>query len=134
MCVGHKLINNLYLFCDEALDRARKGLKLSKMRGKGPIKKKKGIKPDARPETLHLKLDIRKVRLSHLLQLKTFFRASPGKSPLCLGFWSEDHHYGNVVIETSWGVEITTQLKKELDSHPAVIKNWTEINSHAEYN
>lgn len=78
---------------------------------------------------VHLKLDVAKVRLSHILELKNIFRAYPGKSPLRLGFWAGESHHGDLSIDATWGVEHSVELKEKLDSHPAVVKNWTEINS-----
>lgn len=114
--------------CDDAHDRAQSGLKLSAMRkSRGSASKKK--KEEAKAEVVHLKLDVAKVRLSHILELKNIFRAYPGKSPLRLAFWAGESHHGDLSIDATWGVEHSVELKEKLDSHPAVVKNWTEINS-----
>lgn len=113
--------------CDVAFDRAWGALKLGKMRNKGPQRRKK--EEQVPPERLHLTLDARKVRLSHLLELKKLFRSHPGKSPLHLGFNLDESFLGEVRIDASWGVELSDHLKQKLHSHPAVLKNWTEKNS-----
>ncbi|NGX46609.1 MAG: hypothetical protein K940chlam2_01805, partial [Chlamydiae bacterium] len=114
--------------CDDGYDRAQSGLKLSAMRkGRGTAAKKK--KEETKAEVVHLKLDVAKVRLSHILELKNIFRTYPGKSPLHLAFWAGESHHGDLTIDATWGVEYSLELKEKLDSHPVVVKNWTEINS-----
>ena len=111
--------------CDDAYDRARMGMKMVKIRGSKMAGKKKKIE-QAKLEVLHLALDIDKVRLSHLLELKTLFRASPGRSPVQLAFFSGENHTGDVNIDASWGVEVSESLKKKINALPVVVKNWTE--------
>jgi DNA polymerase-3 subunit alpha len=115
--------------CDDAYDRAQSGLKLSAMRKNRGAAVKKKKEEEQKPEVLHLQLDAVAVKLSHILELKNLFRDHPGKSPLQLGFWAGENHRGDLSIDATWGVEVTEELKSKLSRHPAVLKNWTEINS-----
>ncbi len=66
------------------------------------------------PALLHIKLDIDQVRLSQILLLKECFRASPGNVPIRIEFLSNEQSVGNVRIDSSWGINVTSQLQENL--------------------
>ncbi|MBS0630101.1 MAG: DNA polymerase III subunit alpha [Verrucomicrobia bacterium] len=108
--------------CDEAFDRARMQ---AKVKGggfrKGIPPKEKKMKEEERPRMLKLKLSAQGMRLSHILELKQILRNQPGKTAVEIEFWSEDSQIGKLAIEPTWGVELTGELRKNLESHPAII-------------
>jgi DNA polymerase III subunit alpha len=110
--------------CDDAFDRARMQAKMKggAFRKKGPPKEKeKKMKEEEKPKALKLKLNAQSTRLSHVLALKQILRDQPGKTPIEIEFWSDTAQIGKLAIDATWGVELTAQLRKNLESHPAII-------------
>ncbi len=94
--------------CDRMLDQIRAQQKAFALREKRQSKKPE--KPE-RPVKLILKLDIEKVRLSHLLELKNLFRRFPGKTPLVVEFASQIKTHGHVHVDQRWGVALEKELE-----------------------
>jgi DNA polymerase III subunit alpha len=90
--------------CDAAYDRAKMMMNRAQMRPK-----KKEEKP-VEKKSLKLKLDMKKLHLSHILELKRLFRASPGDSPVEI----EMRDGERLSIDAPWGVEIKDTLLREL--------------------
>ena len=109
--------------CDLAYDKARMQAKMSALRKQQP--KREGLQRKKTKEetmrTLILKLDADRMHLSHVLQLKQIFRDSSGKSGVELEFFSGEKQVGKISIESTWGVELTQELKNHLETLPAVV-------------
>lgn len=84
-------------------------------------KEKKVTKEEEVAKMLKLKINAKKMRLSHVLELKQLFRDQSGKTAVEIEFWDEETQVGKLAIEPTWGVELTRELKARLDSHPAII-------------
>jgi len=101
--------------CDRMMDQIRAQQKAFALREKKkPEKKEKPVK-------LILKLDIEKVRLSHLLDLKNLFRKFPGKTPLVVEFTSTAKSHGSVHVDQRWGVALERDLELQIQKLPSLL-------------
>ncbi|MDN3507151.1 MAG: DNA polymerase III subunit alpha [Simkaniaceae bacterium] len=114
--------------CDLAYDKARMQAKMHAIRKNRPKKQAGSTKQKSKEEpkekimrTLVLKLDADKMPLSQVLEMKKIFRSFSGKSGIELQFLSGEKQVAKISIDPSWGVELTSELKNQLDSMPAVI-------------
>jgi len=63
---------------------------------------------------LCIKMDADKMRLSHILEVKSHFRSSPGGTPIQVEFYSGEQQVGVIVIDAAWGVQWSTQLEERI--------------------
>jgi len=103
--------------CNIAYDKARMKSKMASFRKKTNSQKKE----EEKMRSLILKLNAKEMRLSHVLELKKIFREQSGNSEVELEFWSDEKQVGKILIEPTYGVELTQELKQSLEKHPAVI-------------
>jgi DNA polymerase-3 subunit alpha len=114
--------------CDRMLDQIKAQQKAFALRDKKQMKK-----PEQSSAKLILKLDIDKVRLSHLLEMKNLFRRFPGKTPLIVEFTSQARgcpqnilrtppkSHGQVHIDQKWGISLEKELELQLQQLPPLL-------------
>jgi len=110
--------------CDIAYDKAKSMLRLMELKeksSKAPSSKKEEVKKPAPVRSLHLTLDTKEARLSHILQIKQIFRSHAGDSPISLDFLSDAHKMGTLSISSTWGVRIDGELEKKIRQVPSVL-------------
>jgi DNA polymerase-3 subunit alpha len=116
--------------CDEAFDRAKNQARLSEFRekrqertgGQERSNSKKEVQMQG-PKQLMIKLDIDRVKMSHILALKRAFRTYSGKTPIQVHFVSKGNPVRSIHIDASWGVEHRAELEEKirlLDSLEAI--------------
>lgn len=112
--------------CDNAYDRAKmqsaKGEYKKAARPPGEKKSPQASKPAAieAPKKLKLAIDAENARLGHILQIKSIFRASQGKSTVQIDFNSCGKTIAAIHIGEAWGVDITPELLKQLREIPVL--------------
>lgn len=94
---------------DKAFDEAKSYLKNAEAKNKWVNKEKKTMH-----QQLILKLNADLVKMSHILQIKSLFRAHSGNTPIYLEFWRESSKIGSIHIQESWGISIKKELEEEL--------------------
>ncbi len=112
--------------CDEAYDKAKAQVKMNEFRDKKfdsrskatsssvtSLKEKNELKTKVIGK-LQLSFDLNQVKLSHILTLKSAFRAHPGSSPVEISFCSGGLKHSTVYIDTSWGVEWRSDLEEKI--------------------
>ncbi len=104
--------------CDRMLDQIRAQQKAFALREKRQNKKPE---KQERPVKLILKLDIEKVRLSHLMELKNLFRRFPGKTPLVVEFATSIKTHGHVHVDQRWGVALEKELELGIQKLPSLL-------------
>ncbi len=107
--------------CDRMLDQLRVQQKTFALRDKKQGKKSDKREKKENPVPLILKLDIHKVRLSHILELKNLFRRYPGKTPLIIDFSSPVKSHGQIHVDQKWGVTLEGELERELQKCPSLL-------------
>ncbi|MGE3954748.1 MAG: DNA polymerase III subunit alpha [Parachlamydiales bacterium] len=102
--------------CDRAYDRAK--LQATRFTGR-----KREEAPVAKPETVagELRLDLERLRLSHLLRIRDLLREASGEAPLLLQFLSEGRVVGRLAIEASQGAPLTESLLQKLRDIPSLL-------------
>lgn len=111
--------------CDLAYDKARMQARLAAKRASGQSKKQ-APKPNQQKEKemvrkLLLKVDALEMRLSHVLKLKEILRSQSGKSPVEIHFMAGGKLLSTLAIDAAYGVELSGDLKADLEKHPAVV-------------
>jgi DNA polymerase-3 subunit alpha len=104
--------------CDRMMDQLRVQQKSASFRDK---KQGKKVEKEQPSQKLFLKLDIDKVRLSHLLDLKDLFRRFPGKTPLMIEFACSLKTHGQLHIDQKWGVTLEKELETQLKKLPSLL-------------
>ncbi len=99
--------------CDKAFDRA----KMQAARFANTPKKKKEPMLE-KPQTLTIKLDAKKMRLSHILELKKVFRDHSGTQKVEIAFFADQKKLSDLFL--NHGVTIDSALEKELKKIPGV--------------
>ncbi len=109
--------------CDLAYDKARVQAKMSAMRKANPKDSRREKKPkqEEKMRTLIIRVDAKKTRLSHILEIKEIFGNETGKSAVELEFLDENRKVGKISIDPSLGVNLTQELKQHLEKLPVVI-------------
>lgn len=72
-------------------------------------------------QSVIVKIDANKVRLSHILELKKIFRSSNGNMPITLHFTSGEVSVGKIVISGEWGINFDENVGKIIKSLYSVI-------------
>lgn len=113
--------------CDLAYDKARMQAKMNQFRKKNHRQKKDKVASRGTEQKkgvakmLKLKLNANLMRLSHVLELKKIFHRHTGKSEIQMEFWSGEKRVGTISIESTWGVELTAELKEQLEVLPGIV-------------
>lgn len=111
--------------CDKAYDKARQFVQragqtrqLSPKKQEQPVpeKEKKNMKQ------LTIKIDVNKVRHSHILQLKQLISQHPGETPIQIHFHSPDRSHAILHIESKWGVASNEQLQQKIKNLSFVLE------------
>lgn len=113
-----KVNDQMILECDRVLDQIRAQQKAAALREK---KQGKKMEKKETPTKIFLKLDIDKVRFSHILELKNLFRRFPGKIPLIVEFSSSTRSHGKVHVDQRWGISLEKELEMHLRKLPSVV-------------
>lgn len=103
--------------CDDAFDKAQRMKAIQKAKRTNPPPKKQ----EEIVRKLVVALDAKKMRLSHVLQLKEIFQKQSGKSPIELQFQEEGKVLSTLEIEPTFGVELSAELKSELEKLTPVV-------------
>jgi DNA polymerase-3 subunit alpha len=105
--------------CDHAFDRAKRQAKMNDYKDKNFSSKRPSAeakKPAPQPLKLVLKVDADSVRFSHILEFKKLFRACPGTTSIHIEFLNGEGKIGGVLIDSKWGVEVSSSLEDKLRS------------------
>jgi DNA polymerase-3 subunit alpha len=122
--------------CDQAFDKAKfqvekfaaiknKKIDSSNRDGaapKAPLKATPKTAPLPPPErkAASIKIDLEKVRLSHIMQIKELFSEFRGPLAVTVEFASSDATVGALKINSTWGITATPQLKEKLHAIPSI--------------
>ncbi len=98
--------------CDRMLDQIKAQQKAFALRDKKLAAKKS--EAQEKPMKLILKLDIDKVRHTHILEMKNLFRRFPGKTPLIIEFSSSTKNHAQIHVDQKWGVALEKDLENQL--------------------
>lgn len=127
--------------CDQAYDKAKFQVeRFAAMKSKQSDKSKsnddkpsKSVAPaavkvatPAEPEVVSIKMDIDKVRLSHILKMKQLFSDHRGKTPITINFNDQAQLIASLQINSSWGITCQTELQKMLQEIESIsgITGW----------
>lgn len=105
--------------CDLAFDKAKqqvKRMQFAKSNAAAKPQVKEVEKPEAPQPPISVKLDLEKVRLSHLVQLKELFEEHRGSTPMNLSFFQAGLPFAELSIEKQWGVKVTSAFEKQLSA------------------
>jgi DNA polymerase-3 subunit alpha len=102
--------------CDHLLDQLKAQQKAAALREK---KQGKKMQKNFNPSKVILQLDIQKIRLSHILNLKDIFRRYPGKAHLLIEFRSNEKSHGVLQVDHRWGVSPEKDLEIEIQRIPS---------------
>lgn len=124
-CINDSMVET----CDVAFDKAKNQVKrFAKMKAADDNKPKKPKEATAtsvaqqekpKDKMLQVKLDIDKVRLSHILEIKKLFQDNRGTMPVCLEFFTHEKLIATLHIDTKWGVTVDDLLLKDLKKFPS---------------
>ena len=107
--------------CDRAYDRAKAlALKGGEFRKAPPVKTTISNPTNAPSKKLNLVFDAEKTHHTHILQVKNLFRKCQGKSTVQVDFNVNGTAIAAIQIASSWGIEITPELLKQLETIPVV--------------
>lgn len=100
--------------CDRAFDKAKHQVSRGFM-PKGPPKPPKVIEPVEKPGApLSIKLDLDKIRLSHILALQGLFQKHRGPTAVHIEFSAQSQPHATLQIDSKWGIKISDTFHKEL--------------------
>jgi DNA polymerase III subunit alpha len=118
-----KIDETMIKACDMAYDRAKMQLRQIGFDSR-EIKpqKKMPLKTEEKSKRLLIELDLDKVRLSHILELKKWFRSHSGSQPIIIRFLSETQPQADLYINATWGVTVGPELEIQVKNIPSVIK------------
>jgi DNA polymerase-3 subunit alpha len=98
--------------CDRAFDKARRQTpRQAAMKSTPPPLKKPERKKD---HPLSIKLDLEKIRLSHILLLRDTFEKHRGSTPVHIEFISGASSHGSLQVDPKWSVCRSPELENEL--------------------
>ena len=100
---------------DQAFDKAKMQVEWQKKAPKKEPKTEVKLEPvPVTPEKLDVKLDLEKVKLSHILKLKALFEAHRGSQPVNLHFHRNSTPVATVEIDAAWGIKPSPAFDAEL--------------------
>jgi DNA polymerase-3 subunit alpha len=105
--------------CDLAFDKAKQQVKRMQFAKTSAAAKPKAAEADkpAPPQKPHsVKLDLEKVRLSHLVELKALFEDHRGSTPMNLSFFQAGQPFAELHIDKQWGINVTSAFEKQLSA------------------
>ncbi len=110
--------------CDTAYDRARTQTRQMFFEPRENRSKHMSYKKSEEntKQSLTIRLNLDRVRLSHILELKKIFRHHSGNQPVTIHFMVEEKIKGNLHIDSSWGVSIHPELEMKVKNVPSVIQ------------
>ena len=120
--------------CDKVFDKAKHFVNRNQMaKGQGQEKKDSKRKEKSEPSNkgeptmnkkgpLHIKLDVNRTRLSHILKIKELFAQNRGEIPVQIVFFSQDREVGTLSIDPRWGVDQIDILSEQLRTLPSLIE------------
>ncbi len=91
--------------------------------------KKKSPKEE---KMVFLQLDIGKISLTEILQIKELFRSSPGSTPIEIEFSEMGRLWGSLFISEKWGISLSPQLEEAIKKIPSLISLVKEKRSVSE--
>lgn len=108
--------------CDRAYDKAKMlAARFSKVKSQP---KKEAVKEDTMtkpvpqkpivPQSFSMTVDMAKVRLSHIVQMKELFTQHRGTTPVQIDFLSDSKSIATLHIEERWGISVTAPLQEAL--------------------
>jgi DNA polymerase-3 subunit alpha len=102
---------------DQAFDKAKQQLQWQRKEG---VKKESKPEPEKKKEValFELKLDMDKIRHSHILSLKEIFEAHRGECPVHLHFCRGQDKVAKIEIDAAWGVKPSPALMQLLNKLP----------------
>ncbi len=122
-----KIDETMLFTCDAAYDKAKSSLKLTELRNKAQASEKvKKVNSEEvaqegkekvtkieklEPSTCHVILDVDRIKLSHVMELKKIFRSHAGDQPIKVDFVSQKQLIGSLQIGAEWGVEWSQEVK-----------------------
>ncbi len=110
--------------CDTAYDKAKMQARNSSNYESREARVKTSSPPpveEKKKPRLHIQLDLDKVRLSHILDLKKSFRKAVGNQAILIQFMQGKGVKGDLHIDASWGVTWTKELEEGVKSIPSLI-------------
>lgn len=105
--------------CDLAFDKAKQQVKRMQFAKTSAAAKPKAAeveKPEPPQKPLSVKLDLEKVRLSHLVELKALFEDHRGSTPMNLSFYQAGQPFAEIQIDKQWGIKVTSAFEKQLSA------------------
>jgi DNA polymerase-3 subunit alpha len=102
--------------CDAALDQARAQVKA--IASRPPPKPKEAKKENMK--RLHLKMEIERLKHTHILAMKSAFRSHSGSTPVQVEFWASQKRVGTLEIDSTWGVSLQKELEEKLRGIPSL--------------
>lgn len=111
--------------CDKAFDKAKvQIMRFAKAKKDGeekPKKKTEVKKEEKAVKSLSVKMDVEKVRLSHILQVKEIINDHRGSASVSIEFLAGDRWVGAVNIDSKWGITPSDTVLEKLRKLPAAI-------------
>lgn len=108
--------------CDKVFDKAKLQVaRFAKIAAENKNKKQEAKeKPVEKPvdtklKNFSIKLDLNKVRLSHIMQLKDLFNEHRGDTPVEVDFMVDQGTHALLHVESKWGVNLTPELEKQIN-------------------
>lgn len=123
--LGCKALADLTNFSEEArkdIDESfTNAERLSKMEPKGGRKKSAKKQVEEVIKNVTMKVDVSKVKMTDILKLKQILVEHGGKDQFHLIFLNEGKGVGKIEVESSFGVNYTKELEKELEAVPSLV-------------
>lgn len=122
--------------CDIAYDKAKmQAARYAKLKtgsdstdspkAKNMTKNKPAAKPAEKKEPvskmLTLRMDADKVKLSHILEIKSLFEMHRGETPIKIDFETAGYNVASVHVESRWGIKISSEFQQKLKQLPVVL-------------
>ncbi len=103
-------VPTLMTSCDQAFDQTK--LLIERRKKASQMAKNKTEKAPKKSAPFKMKVDMQKIRLSEILELKNSFRKFPGEVPVEIEFHNQNGSLGHLQIEAQWGIEPNETLKR----------------------
>lgn len=112
--------------CDQAYDKAKmqaaRYAKAKATAADAPVKKVPLVQEKAKmTKLLTIRMDADKVRLSHILDIKSLFEEHRGDTPVQIHFETENVTIAALHVDSRWGINLLSEIQKKLKDLPAII-------------
>jgi len=111
--------------CDKAYDKAKHmAARFAHKAATSPDKSTNDKKPKEeikKMKSMLINVDASRMRLSQILQLKTFFAQHRGQNPIQIHFHNHLKHLATLHIDSKWGVFMSEELKQKVQQLDAVV-------------